>query len=72
VWSSQVDLAILDSDEYSRQGCRYAGRCPFVMDVCRTTVPPNYEVEGRTVKCFLYDSAVDKTPAAALAPAQPA
>lgn len=59
VWSSQVDLAILDTDEYSRQGCRYAGRCPHVMDVCRTRVPRNVEAEGRTVKCFLYDPEVE-------------
>lgn len=54
VWSSQVDLAVLDTDEYTRTGCKYAGRCPHVMDVCRSNVPPNVEVEGRTVKCFLY------------------
>jgi peptide/nickel transport system ATP-binding protein len=57
LWTSQVDLAVLDSDEYSRKGCRYAGRCPHVMDICRQQVPPDFEVEGRTVKCFLYDSA---------------
>ncbi len=66
VWSSEVDLAVLDTDEYSRQGCRYAGRCPHVMDVCRSNVPPNFEAEGRTVKCFLYDPAVEKSPAVAL------
>lgn len=54
VWSSQVDLAVLDTDEYTRQGCKYAGRCPHVMDVCRHTVPPSIEAKGRTVKCFLY------------------
>ncbi len=54
VWSSDVDLAILDTDEYTRQGCRYAGRCPHVMEVCRHTEPPTIETQGRSVKCFLY------------------
>jgi oligopeptide/dipeptide ABC transporter ATP-binding protein len=37
-------------------GCRYAGRCPFAMDVCRAKDPEWREVEpGRFVSCFLYD-----------------
>ncbi len=63
-WSSEVDLAILDTDEYTRKGCRYAGRCPHVMDVCRHTEPPNVVAQGRTVKCFLYteEHAADAAP----------
>jgi peptide/nickel transport system ATP-binding protein len=37
-------------------GCRYASRCPFVMDVCRTKEPPLIEVKPKhKVACFLYD-----------------
>ncbi len=37
-------------------GCRFAGRCPHVMDVCRARDPVWREVEpGRFVSCFLYD-----------------
>ncbi|HSM91708.1 MAG TPA: ABC transporter ATP-binding protein [Anaeromyxobacteraceae bacterium] len=37
-------------------GCRFAGRCPFVMDVCRAKDPEWREIEpGRFVSCFLYD-----------------
>jgi peptide/nickel transport system ATP-binding protein len=36
-------------------GCRFAPRCPFVMDVCRTTDPPVFQVgEGHTSRCWLY------------------
>ncbi|MGB8930290.1 MAG: ABC transporter ATP-binding protein [Anaeromyxobacteraceae bacterium] len=36
-------------------GCRFAGRCPFVMDVCRARDPVWREVEpGRFVACFLF------------------
>jgi oligopeptide/dipeptide ABC transporter ATP-binding protein len=37
-------------------GCRFAGRCPFVMGVCRARDPSWREVEpGRSVACFLYE-----------------
>lgn len=36
-------------------GCRYADRCPFVMDVCRSTAPKLIEVSPKhKVSCFLY------------------
>jgi peptide/nickel transport system ATP-binding protein len=54
VWQDKVNLD-LDGDEYSRTGCKYAGRCPAVMDICRKKVPPNFIHEGRMVKCFLYE-----------------
>ena len=38
-------------------GCRFAGRCPKVMDLCRTTTPellPLADADGRKVACHLY------------------
>jgi peptide/nickel transport system ATP-binding protein len=55
VWDEKVDLAKLDTDEYSHVGCKFANRCPAVMDICRKKVPPNFIREGRLVKCFLYE-----------------
>jgi len=57
VWEEKSSLLTLETDEYRRTGCRFAGRCPHVMAVCREKVPGNYEVSNRTVKCFLYDEA---------------
>jgi len=38
-------------------GCRFAPRCPEVMDRCSTAIPPIYELgEGRFVRCYLHDS----------------
>jgi peptide/nickel transport system ATP-binding protein len=54
-WNEKVDLAVVETDEYTRTGCKFAGRCPAVMDICHHKVPPNIEQDGRTVKCFLYD-----------------
>ena len=37
------------------QGCKFAGRCPFVMDECRVKAPPLYRTaEDRAVACYLY------------------
>jgi len=36
------------------EGCRFAPRCPKVMERCTASVPPLYQVEGVDVRCFLY------------------
>jgi peptide/nickel transport system ATP-binding protein len=36
-------------------GCRFAPRCPKVMDRCRTTDIPIYHVDGVQVRCLLAD-----------------
>ncbi len=44
-------------------GCRFAPRCEFVMDVCRTDVPPEVTVGDRVrVACHLYPPGSDGTP----------
>jgi oligopeptide/dipeptide ABC transporter ATP-binding protein len=36
-------------------GCRYADRCPFVMDICKSKPPELFEVSpGHRVSCYLY------------------
>ncbi len=38
-----------------KPGCRFAPRCPHVMDVCRTTDPVNTKIEaGQVVACHLF------------------
>ncbi len=34
-------------------GCKFASRCPFVMEPCKTEVPPLYQLD-RNCACFLY------------------
>jgi peptide/nickel transport system ATP-binding protein len=67
-WTDKVALARPETEEYLMAGCKFAGRCPFVMDVCRKVVPRDVAAEGRTVKCHLYDPSIpdaDKQPARA-------
>lgn len=36
-------------------GCRFHPRCPYVMEICPTAVPPNYSPRGDDrVRCYLY------------------
>jgi peptide/nickel transport system ATP-binding protein len=53
-WARHIELGTTEIKEYSRVGCKFAGRCPHVMDICRKTDPPDVEADGRTVKCYLY------------------
>jgi len=53
-WKKKIGLAELEQEEYLRAGCKFAGRCPYVMEKCKHEVPPNLKVEGVLVKCFLY------------------
>ncbi len=53
-WAKHIALGTTEVKEYSRIGCKFAGRCPQVMDICRQADPPDVQVGPRTVKCYLY------------------
>jgi peptide/nickel transport system ATP-binding protein len=53
-WTRQITLGATEAKEFGRVGCKFAGRCPHVMDMCRQVDPPDVQVETRTVKCYLY------------------
>jgi peptide/nickel transport system ATP-binding protein len=53
-WSGTVGLSDTEYEEYLRQGCRFAGRCPQVMERCRREVPVEVYIDQVLVKCHLY------------------
>jgi peptide/nickel transport system ATP-binding protein len=53
-WAKHIELGATEVKEYTRTGCKYAGRCPHVMNICREADPPDFMVDGRAVKCYLY------------------
>ena len=53
-WTTTVTLAELEQEEYLRHGCKFAGRCPDVMEICKGVVPADLNVDGVLVKCHLY------------------
>jgi peptide/nickel transport system ATP-binding protein len=53
-WTTDVNLLELEHEEYLRQGCKFAGRCPDVMDICKGVVPADLLVDDVLVKCHKY------------------
>ena len=53
-WTTTVTLADLEHEEYLRKGCRFAGRCSLVMDICKHKVPADIYVDDVLVKCHKY------------------
>lgn len=53
-WVGEIRLSDTEQDEYLKQGCRFAGRCPLVMDICRQHAPPDFQVDGVLVKCHKF------------------
>ena len=46
-----------DDSIHSVTGCKFAGRCPHVMDICKHAPPPLYKTDSERVSsCYLYDS----------------
>jgi len=54
-WSKRIVLAETEEEEYMRVGCKFAGRCPHVMDICKEQAPKDTDVDGVLVKCYLYN-----------------
>ena len=54
-WHGTVMLMELEQDEYLRKGCKFAGRCPVVMEMCKTVVPQDLVVDSVLVKCHKYN-----------------
>jgi peptide/nickel transport system ATP-binding protein len=40
--------------------CRFASRCPHVMEVCKRRSPPRVDLGGHWVRCFLYGGEGDE------------
>jgi peptide/nickel transport system ATP-binding protein len=53
-WTTTITLSELEHEEYLRQGCRFAGRCPDVMEICKGVVPVDIHVDGVLVKCHKF------------------
>src|SRR5690554_4929072 len=53
-WSDRISISDLESDEYLRKGCKFAGRCPEVTEECREQAPEAVYIDDIFVKCHLY------------------
>ncbi len=54
-WEDEGEIRSVDESR-DLKGCKFADRCPAVMDVCWKEAPKTFKVDSnRAVKCFLYD-----------------
>jgi peptide/nickel transport system ATP-binding protein len=62
-WGEDVVSAAADELSQVRDGCIFAPRCPFVMDHCRTIVPPLFHLSPHHASaCLLASVAGDEPP----------
>jgi oligopeptide/dipeptide ABC transporter ATP-binding protein len=63
-WGTQTFAGLASEGGGALDGCKFADRCPKVMDICHTQVPPLFQRRPHTVvNCFLYqDSEVMENP----------
>lgn len=55
-WQSTVRLSDAESEDFQRTGCKFAGRCPHVMEeICNESMPGEYTRGEIGVRCYLYD-----------------
>ncbi len=57
-WTERVVLARAETEEFTRAGCKFASRCPRVMEICKNTVPEDIYIDGQMVKCHLFTSTI--------------
>jgi peptide/nickel transport system ATP-binding protein len=67
-WMNEDDSmeteAVDSATHQVKTGCKYAPRCPHVMDRCREAFPPLYQLPtGQVATCYLYDDAPKLTDA---------
>lgn len=53
-WKREIALSELETKEFVRTGCKFAGRCPKVKTVCQEREPATHRLSGKYVKCHLY------------------
>lgn len=55
-WQGTISLSALESEEYARRGCKFAGRCPNADDKrCIDATPEYVMLDERIVMCHLYE-----------------
>jgi len=54
-WKRKISIADTEYTEYLKTGCKFAGRCPNVMEICKKEEPKEVMVDNVIVKCHLYN-----------------
>ncbi|MCS7215748.1 MAG: ABC transporter ATP-binding protein [Thermodesulfovibrio sp.] len=59
-WDEEIKLSTMEEKEFTMIGCKFAGRCPEVKDICIKEEPKEFLIDERIVKCHLYSSPLVK------------
>lgn len=57
-WKGKIAVFDSEYEEYLREGCKFVGRCPVVMEKCKKEIPREVLVDGVLVKCHQYSGKV--------------
>ncbi|NMB45462.1 MAG: ABC transporter ATP-binding protein [Firmicutes bacterium] len=53
-WAGRIKLSSFEERDFLRKGCKFAGRCPQVKDICEQQDPPMINLGDVMVRCHLY------------------
>ncbi|TYT24204.1 ABC transporter ATP-binding protein [Dictyoglomus thermophilum] len=53
-WRENITIADTEYKEYLKEGCKFAGRCNFVRDICKKERPKEIMIDDVLVRCHLY------------------
>jgi len=53
-WEKEIALSNSAVADYTQSACRFAARCPYVMEACSRCLPGFYEQDGHRVLCHKY------------------
>lgn len=51
----EISVRSIKEGEIPLHGCPFYPRCPYTMEECKVKEPDFYHVDGREVRCFMYD-----------------
>ena len=55
-WEDDFILPDMETKEYGLAGCKFANRCPYAKEVCRTKRPPSIQKSGsHMILCYKYN-----------------
>ncbi len=55
-WTGKIKVSVTEVEEYLLPGCKFADRCPYVMEICKKKAPPLITTSGGVrVSCWLYN-----------------
>ncbi len=62
-WKENITITDIEYTEYLKEGCKFAGRCNFVREICKKEKPKEIMLDNVLVRCHLYSENKTTIPA---------